>query len=94
MPWLRIDSAPATKPRTAEQATPARIASNRIEPPDLGGVGADVTRRAEEHRVAERQQADVADQQIEGAGEQGEAQGLHDEERIGDERRDGDRAPA
>ena len=41
--------------------------------------------------MAERQQADVADQQVEGAGEQGEAQGLHDEERIGDERRHGER---
>ena len=48
----------------------------------------------EEHRVAERQQPDIADQQIERAGEQREAQHLHDEERIGDERRDDDQTRA
>jgi len=40
--------------------------------------------------VAEREEVDVADQQIESAGEQREAQRLHDEKWIGDERRDGD----
>ena len=63
-----------------------------IEPPDLRRVRADIARHAQEHRVAERQQPDIADQQIERAGEQRDAQHLHDEERIGDERRDDDDA--
>ena len=63
---------------------------DRLEAPDFRGVRADVARKPEEHRVAEREQVDVADQEIEGAGEQREAERLHDEERIGDERRDRD----
>jgi hypothetical protein len=38
--------------------------------------------------MAEREQADIADQQIERAGEQGEAQRLHQEQRIDEHRRD------
>ena len=40
--------------------------------------------------MSERQEVDVADQEIEGAGEERKAERLHDEERIGDERRDRD----
>ena len=90
MPLLRIASAPATSPIAGGDGDAAEDRQHRIETPDLRGVGADIARHAEEHRVAERQQADIADQQIEGAGEQRDAQHLHDEERIGEERRDGD----
>ena len=38
--------------------------------------------------MAERQQPDIADQQVEGAGEERKAQRLHDEDRVEDERRD------
>jgi hypothetical protein len=38
--------------------------------------------RAEEHRVAEGQQAAEADQQVERAGEEREAQRLHQEHRV------------
>ena len=54
----------------------------RRQAPDLRGVRADVAGHAEEHRMAERQQADEADQQVERAGEQREAQHLHQEHRI------------
>ena len=50
--------------------------------PDLGRVGRDVAGRAEEHRVAEREQPAEAEQQVEGAGEQREAQRLHQEHRV------------
>ncbi len=54
---------------------------------DLGDVGRDIGCPAEEHRVAERQQAAIADQQVEGAGEQRKAQRLHQEHRIDLKRR-------
>ena len=42
--------------------------------------------------MAEREQPDIAEQQVEGAGEQGEAQRLHQEDRIDRERcRDAER---
>jgi hypothetical protein len=52
------------------------------EAPDLGGVRRHVAGRAQEHRVAEGQQAAEAEQQVEGAGEQREAQHLHQEHRV------------
>src|SRR5215470_12791599 len=55
---------------------------------DLGEMRADVGGPAEVERVAEREQADVADQEVEGAGEQRKAQRLHQEHRIGDRGRD------
>ena len=58
------------------------------EAPDLGRVRRRVAGRAEEHRVAEREQAAEADQQVEGAREQREAHHLHHEHRIDDERRE------
>jgi hypothetical protein len=54
-------------------------------------VGADVARPAEEQGVAERQQSDIADQQIEGAGEKRKAQRLHQEHWIDEDRRDDER---
>ena len=47
---------------------------DRFEAPDFRGVGADVVRQPQEHRVPEREEVDVADQQVEGAGEEGEAE--------------------
>ena len=46
-----------------------------------------IARAAEKRRMAEGQQAGVADQEIEGAGEQREAQGLHQKHRIDEKRR-------
>src|SRR6185312_5873405 len=37
--------------------------------PDLQGMGAAIARGAQKHRVAEREQSAIADQQVEGAGE-------------------------
>ncbi len=50
--------------------------------PDLEGVRRDVAGGAEKHRMAERQQPAIADQQVEGAGQQRKAERLHHEERI------------
>ena len=41
-----------------------------------------VTRGAEEHRVAERQQAPESEQEVERAGEHGEAKRLHHKHRV------------
>src|SRR6185503_10914932 len=60
------------------------------EPPDLGGMRSGVPRGAEEHGMAEREQAAESDQQVEGAGEEREAHRLHHEHRIEEERHDGD----
>jgi len=55
--------------------------------PHFDGIGGDVCRAAEKGGMAERQQPDIADQQIEGAGEQRHAQRLHQEDGIEEERR-------
>ena len=55
--------------------------------PDLGGIGAKIARPAEIERMAERNEPDIADQKIEGAGEQRKAQRLHEKDRIKHERR-------
>ena len=46
---------------------------HRLQSPYLGRVGADIGGKAEEHRVPERKQVGVAEQEIERAGEQREA---------------------
>ena len=57
--------------------------------PDLDRLAGDVGRAAKERGVTERQQTGVAQQQVEGRGEQRERHQLHDEHRIGTgERRD------
>jgi hypothetical protein len=61
--------------------------------PDLGGMARGVPGHAEEHRVAEGEEADIADQEVEGGGEEGEAERLHQEDRIDDEGRDEARDP-
>ncbi|KTF08313.1 hypothetical protein MGSAQ_000190 [marine sediment metagenome] len=45
-------------------------------------MGGEIRRAAEERRVAEGEDAGVAEQQVEGAGEEGEAQHLHQEDRV------------
>jgi hypothetical protein len=55
--------------------------------PDLHHMTEEVTRHAEEHGVAEAHQAGVAQQQVEGAGEQRKAERRHQEHRVGDPRR-------
>src|SRR6266851_2944079 len=59
----------------------------RWEPPGLRGVRRAVARRAEEGGVAEREEPDVADEEVEGAGEEREAQRLHEKHRVHEERR-------
>ena len=54
--------------------------------PHLGRVRGDVAGRAQVRGVAEREQARVADQQVEGAREEGEAERLHQEDRVDHER--------
>jgi len=49
-----------------------------------------VAGRAEKDRVAEREEPDVPDEEIEGAGEQREAERLHEEHGIHEERRGDD----
>ncbi|MNL39447.1 hypothetical protein D3C87_1617270 [compost metagenome] len=50
--------------------------------PGAQRVAGDIAGAAEEGRVAERQQARIADQQVESAGKQGKAQQLHQEDGI------------
>ena len=54
----------------------------RRHAPDLERMRRAIARGPQKHRVAERQQAAIADQQVERAGEQREAQRLHHEERV------------
>ena len=68
---------------TMRQRVDARVAG-AVEFAFLHDIGAE----AEIERVAERQQADIADQQVERAGKQRKAQRLHQEQRIDKERRD------
>jgi hypothetical protein len=75
-------SAPVTAPEARCRGRAREDRELGREPPDLGGVRAHVARRAEEHRVSEREQAAEPDQQVEGAREQREAQRLHEEHRI------------
>ena len=55
------------------------------DPTDV--VPGDIAGRAEEHGMAEGEQPGVADQQVEGAGEQGEAEDLHHQHRVDHGRR-------
>ena len=79
--------APTTSPRSRGHGRAGEDADFRRQAQHLHGVAGDVGGEAEEHGVPERQQADIADQQVEGAGEQREAQHLHQEHGIDDERR-------
>ena len=70
---------PNSSPKPAAVSDAEQDAELRRQPPDLDRVRRDIGRRAEERGVAERQQPDIADQQVEGAGEQREAQRLGQE---------------
>jgi hypothetical protein len=57
-------------------------AQQRLEAPDLDHMRGDVGRRPHEGGMAEREQPDVADKQVEGAGEEREAQRFHQEDGV------------
>src|SRR5258705_5032623 len=59
----------------------------RRKSPDLRGVRRPVTGRAEKDGVAEGEEPDVPDEEVEGACEQRKAQRLHEEHRVHEERR-------
>ena len=72
-----VDAGPADRQVAEEQPQHragqrrrAMIATHGVDVPELHGPGGDVAAHAEERRVAERQQPDIADHQVEGAGEQ------------------------
>ena len=83
-----IDALPADGERAADEPQrrggehAERDRGLRREAPGLGRIGGNIARRAEEHRVPERQQPAEADQQVERAGEEREAQRLHQEHRV------------
>src|SRR6266851_2762521 len=54
----------------------------RRQAPDLGAVRGEVAGGAEERSVAEGEQPDIANQEVEGAGEEREAQRLHQEDGV------------
>ena len=62
-------------------------AEYRPESPLFGHITGNVRGTAEERGVPERQQAGVAEQQVEGAGEEREAQQVHHKDRVGIEGR-------
>src|SRR5262249_44979953 len=75
----------------AEQRGNHRAADDRKlrrPSPRLRRIGGDIAGPAEEQRMPERSQADIANQQIEGAGEQSKAQRLHQKDRMDHERQD------
>src|ERR1700733_11553681 len=71
-----IDALPANGERAddgAERAGGKGCSDNaefRRPSPDLGDMGAEIGRRPEEHRMAEEQKSDIADEQVESAGKQ------------------------
>jgi hypothetical protein len=72
--------------RMSGDAGPGENGKLRREAPHLGRVRGDVAAHAEIGRMPERQQADEADEQVEGRGEQREAQHLHQEHGVEQER--------
>jgi hypothetical protein len=88
MPWRRIATRPTSRPRKAAATAPASRPSSGVQPCALDEPAGDVGGEAEEGGMAEGQQAGEAEQQVEGAGEQREAQQLHHEHRVqADDRR-------
>ena len=88
-----VDALAADRQRSRHQAQ-RRRAQHAGQQAELGrqveglhDIAVEVARHAEEHGVAEAHQAGIAQQQVEGAGEQREAQRRHQEHRIGDPRR-------
>ena len=89
-----VDALPADR-QQAEDQPQQRRGQRAGEDAQLGAqpavraqhVTGDVAATGEERRVAEGQQPGIAEQQVEGAGEQGEAQQLHQEHRVDGQRR-------
>lgn len=85
-----VDALTADRQRARHQADQGRAADAGQQAefgrhvPGLHDMAEEVARRAEEHGVAEAHQPDIAQQEIEGAGEQREAQRRHQEYRIGE----------
>jgi hypothetical protein len=69
-----------TTPRISRRPGARQDGEFGREAPDLGGMRGDIARRAEIGGVAEGQQPAEAEQQVEGAGKQREAQDLHQED--------------
>ena len=82
-----MESQPNTQPMIAPVAPPQQDCKLRRQSPVLCGPAADITAEAEIGGVAKAEQADIADQQIERAGKEREAQDLHQEDRVEDKRR-------
>jgi len=95
-----IDALAADRDQAGDDAKPAGR-QHADDDADLGGdaphlqrMGRGVAGGAEEHGMAERQQAAIADQEVERAGEQRKAQRLHHEVRIeARQRHDGQQHP-
>ena len=91
-----IDALATDRQRAGAQAQQAGDGGRREQAefrrpaPHACGMGGDVGRGAEKQRVAEGEQAGIADQQVEGGGEQRETQGCREEERIEREGRRGE----
>ena len=88
MPCRRIASRPNSNPEDRGREGAGEYGQLRRQAPRLRGMAGDVSRRSQECRMTERQQAGIADEQIEGAGEDGETQHVHEKNRIDEERRD------
>ena len=90
-----IDTLPADRQGThhkGEHSGTQRAENHRqfgIPAPDLGRMGGGIAGRAQEHGVPERQKATKAQEQVEGAGKQGEAHHLHQKDRVHPDRGDG-----
>ena len=91
-----IDAGPADRQVAEHEAErrpgqpPQGDGDGGVEVPGLHGPGGDIAAHAEIGGVAEGQQPDIADHQVEGAGEQRRAQDPHQEHGVQHEGRDHD----
>src|SRR5690606_19552207 len=89
----KIDSLPAYGEETHYEAKYGRTgrsdqyADFRRHSPDLDRVGAEIGSSPKEGGVAEGEQARIAEQEVEGAGEERKAHDLHQEDRVHEEGR-------
>src|SRR5258708_18433026 len=86
MDALRADGGPAE--HQAERAGGRRAGEEGEfgrQAPHLGAMRRDIGGGAEEGGMAEGEEPDIADEEIEGAGEEREAQRLHEEDRVEEE---------
>ncbi len=84
----RVDALPTYRQEADHQPQQRRAGDAdenpqlRRQPPFLHRMGGEIGRTAEECRMPEGKDAGIAQQQVEGAGEQRETEHLHDEDRI------------